>query len=76
VRVKHQISQRSLALAILLNNYEQRTITPADDLDLLRQYTRQHFIAPGNSDLRKDYAGTTALQLSVWREAFPRRLPA
>jgi hypothetical protein len=50
-----QTSQTLTGLANLLNDYTQTTITPADYLALLRQYTHQHFTAPGHPDLQEDY---------------------
>jgi hypothetical protein len=50
-----QTSQALTGLANLLNDYTQTTITTADYLALLRQYTHQHFIAPGHPDLQEDY---------------------
>ena len=50
-----QTSQALAGLANLLNDYKQTTITAADYLALLRQYTHQHFIAPGKPDVQEDY---------------------
>jgi hypothetical protein len=50
-----QTSQVLTALANLLNDYSQSAITRADYLRLLRQYTHQHFFAPGKPDLQEDY---------------------
>lgn len=50
-----QTSQALTGLANLLNDYSQTVITRADYLRLLRQYTRQHFLAPGKPDLQEDY---------------------
>jgi hypothetical protein len=54
-----QTSQALTGLANLLNDYTQTTITTADYLALLRQYTHQHFIAPGHPDLQEDYNPNT-----------------
>jgi hypothetical protein len=50
-----QTSQTLTGLANLLNDYTQTTITTADYLALLRQYTHQHFTAPGHLDIQEDY---------------------
>lgn len=50
-----QTSQILTGLANVLNDYTQSAITRADYLRLLRQYTHQHFIAPGHPDLQEDY---------------------
>jgi hypothetical protein len=50
-----QSSQMLTGLANLLNDYSQTVITRADYLRLLRQYTHQHFLAPGKPDLQEDY---------------------
>jgi len=50
-----QTSQALTALANLLNDYAQTTVTPADYLRLLRQYTQQHYLSPGHPDIQEDY---------------------
>ncbi len=50
-----QTSQALTALANLLDDYKQAAITKSDYLHLLRQYTQQHFIAPGHPDIQEDY---------------------
>jgi F5/8 type C domain len=50
-----QTSQTLTGLANLLNDYSQTTITRADYLRILRQYTHQHFLASGGLDLEEDY---------------------
>ncbi len=50
-----QTSQALMALANLLNDYQQTTITRGDYLRLLRQYTHQHELANGEPDLQEDY---------------------
>jgi F5/8 type C domain/Amylo-alpha-1,6-glucosidase len=50
-----QTSQLLTALANLLNDYSQTVVSRADYLRLLRQYTHQHFAAPGEADLEEDY---------------------
>jgi hypothetical protein len=50
-----QTSQVLTALANLLDDYPRAEITRADYLSLLRQYTRQHFLADGHPDLQEDY---------------------
>lgn len=50
-----QTSQALTALANLLNDYRQTEITRADYLNLLRQYTRQHYLSPGHPDIQEDY---------------------
>ncbi len=58
-----QTSQALTALANLLDDYHQSFITPADYLSLLRQYTRQHFIAAGHPDIQEDYNPDTGSQI-------------
>lgn len=53
-----QTSQLLTAMANLLNDYPQRTVTPADYLRLLRKYTHQHLLqtaGPAHPDLQEDY---------------------
>jgi hypothetical protein len=50
-----ETSQALTGLANLLNDYTQTVITRADYLRLLRQYTHQHFLSAGHSDLQEDY---------------------
>ncbi len=50
-----QTSQALGGLANLLNDYQQNEITAGDYLQLLRQYTHQHFLSPGHPDLQEDY---------------------
>ena len=50
-----QTSQALTALANLLDDYPHPGIEPTDYLSLLRQYTHQHFLAPGHPDLEEDY---------------------
>lgn len=51
-----QTSQTLTGLANLLDDYPAQSIVNRDDyLFLLRQYTRQHFLAPGQLDLQEDY---------------------
>lgn len=51
-----QTSQMLTGLANLLDDYpNQHTITSADYLSLLRQYTQQHYLRPGVLDLQEDY---------------------
>ncbi len=50
-----QTSQALTGLANLLNDYHQSVVTRADYLRLLRQYTRQHYFAPGHPDIQEDY---------------------
>jgi hypothetical protein len=58
-----QTSQALTALANLLNDYHQSVITRADYLRLLRQYTHQHFMAPGNPDIQEDYNPDTGMPI-------------
>lgn len=50
-----QTSQALTALANLLRDYPHDGVEPADYLELLRQYTREHFLIPGHPDLQEDY---------------------
>jgi hypothetical protein len=50
-----QTSQALTALANLLDDYQQSSITKADYLRLLRQYTQQHLLSPGHPDIQEDY---------------------
>jgi len=50
-----QTSQALTALANLLDDYPASGVTRDDYLHLLRQYTQQHFLAPGYPDLQEDY---------------------
>lgn len=50
-----QTSQALTALANLLDDYPQSEITRADYLNLLRQYTHEHFLSEGRPDLQEDY---------------------
>jgi len=50
-----QTSQTLTGLENLLNDYSQTTITRADYLRMLRQYTHQHFLPSGGLDLEEDY---------------------
>jgi hypothetical protein len=51
-----QTSQALTAMANLLDDYHASNIHSADYLALLRQYTHQHFLAPGHPDLQEDYS--------------------
>ena len=55
-----QTSQALSALANLLDDYPQSRITDADYLHLLRQYTHEHFLAPGYPDIQEDYNPDTS----------------
>ncbi len=51
-----QTSQTLTALANFLDDYPQQdTVSRADYLRLLRQYTHQHYLTPGYPDLQEDY---------------------
>ena len=50
-----QTSQVLTGLANLLNDYPATTVTQSDYLHLLRQYTKQHYLAAGHPDLQEDY---------------------
>jgi hypothetical protein len=51
-----QTSQLLTGLANLLEDYPaQNVIGRADYLRILRQYTHQHYVAPGHLDLQEDY---------------------
>ena len=50
-----QTSQALTGLANLLDDYPSAAINRADYLRLLRQYTHQHFLAPGKPDIEEDY---------------------
>ena len=50
-----QTSQVLSAMANLLQDYPAAGVTASDYVHLLRQYTRQHEIAPGKLDLQEDY---------------------
>jgi hypothetical protein len=50
-----QTSQTLTAMANLLDDYDQHTVTAADYVHLLRQYTQQHLLSSGTPDLQEDY---------------------
>lgn len=50
-----QTSQVLSAMANLLQDYPAFGVTSGDYVHLLRQYTRQHEIAPGTLDVQEDY---------------------
>jgi len=50
-----QTSQALTALANVLDDYPASGVTREDYLRLLRQYTEQHYLAPGHPDLQEDY---------------------
>ncbi len=50
-----QTSQALTGLANLLDDYPPAGMSKDDYLHLLRQYTHQHFIAPGEPDIEEDY---------------------
>jgi hypothetical protein len=50
-----QTAQVLTGLANLLDDYSQTVIGATDYLRLLRQYTRQHWVSGGESDLQEDY---------------------
>lgn len=49
-----QTTQVLLGMANLLNDYKQHSVTPADYIGLLRQYTALHY-TNGKLDLQEDY---------------------
>jgi len=50
-----QTSQALSAMANLLDDYHQSSVTSVDYLRLLRQYTHEHFLSSGHPDLQEDY---------------------
>jgi hypothetical protein len=54
-----QTSQALTGLANLLDDYPASSVTMNDYLRLLRQYTREHFLAPGKLDVEEDYNSDT-----------------
>ena len=50
-----QTSQTLTGIANLLDDYPPAGVSKEDYLHLLRQYTHQHFIAPGEPDIQEDY---------------------
>jgi hypothetical protein len=50
-----QTSQALTGLANLLDDYPPAGVSKGDYLHLLRQYTHQHFITPGEPDIEEDY---------------------
>lgn len=51
----YQTSLALSAMANLLNNYQQHTITNPQYLHVLRQYTKQHFLPTGKINLVENY---------------------
>jgi len=58
-----QSSQTLTALANLLHDYQQTSITREHYLQLLRQYTHEHMLAPGDPDLQEDYNPDTGVPI-------------
>jgi hypothetical protein len=50
-----QTSQALTALANVLDDYPASGVTRDDYVRLLRQYTHQHYLAPGQPDVQEDY---------------------
>jgi len=51
----YQSSQAITAMANLLNDYKQHTITTSDYIKLLRLYTQQHYLPDGKINLVENY---------------------
>jgi hypothetical protein len=51
----YQSSQALTSMANFLNNYKQEVVTPADYMQLLRKFARQHILPSGKLNLVENY---------------------